>query len=172
MTKVYPTNHGTFGAAGTSRAPGSSRGGTLRARSFRGGAAIVELALTLGILFSVVYGTIEFGYYFFVKNTMEAAAREGCRAAIVSGGTNNSATTAAINQMVGSGLLPSGATTMGNYTLSTTPSTIYGTSIGTEVTVTITATWGTVGSGFRPAQIIGASKTISAACSMRKEGSP
>jgi Flp pilus assembly protein TadG len=133
---------------------------------------MVELALTLGILFSVVYGTIEFGYYFFVKNTMENAAREGCRAAIVAGGTNATVTTAAITQMVGSGLLPSGATTMGNYTLTTSPSTISGTSIGTEVTVTITANWGTVGSGFRPAQIISGSKTISAACSMRKEGSP
>jgi Flp pilus assembly protein TadG len=64
MTRVYPKHRGAI------RAAGLSSGGSLRARSFRSGAAMVELALTLGILFSVVYGTIEFGYYFFVKNTM------------------------------------------------------------------------------------------------------
>jgi len=42
--------------------------------------------------------------------------------------------------------------------------------IGDTLTVTITATWGTVGAGFRPMALIGASKTLTTASAMRKEG--
>ena len=40
------------------------------------GGAVLELALTLSILFSICYGLIECGYYFYVKNSMEGAARK------------------------------------------------------------------------------------------------
>jgi len=136
----------------------------------RSGLATLELALTLSILFSICYGTIEFGYYFFVKNTMQGAAREGCRAGIVAGAANTDVNNAAINQLVVAGLLPTGSTTSGNYTIVTSPSTVSSTSVGTTLTVTITATWGVVGANFRPMGLIGASKVLSAACSMRKEG--
>ena len=38
----------------------------------RRGGSVLETALTLSILFSICYGLIECGYYFYVKNTMEA----------------------------------------------------------------------------------------------------
>lgn len=143
----------------------------------RTGAATLELALTLSILFSICYGTIEYGYYFFVKNTMEGAAREGCRAGIVAGATDASVTTAAISPMVAAGLLPANSATMGNYTLSVNPAgspsaglNTANTPVGQTLTIQITATWGTVGASFRPMALIGSGKTVLAAAAMRKEG--
>ena len=157
-------------------------GGALR----RGGAVTLEMALTLSILFSICYGLIEFGYYFYVKNTMEGAAREGCRAAIVTGATIAAANSAVENQLQVANLVPSGTTasgtgtyTIGNYTVTYTDSTTSTTlnsstlptmPIGDTLTTTITATWVTVGAGFRPMALIGSSKTLTTASAMRKEG--
>jgi Flp pilus assembly protein TadG len=153
----------------------------------RTGGATLELALTLSILFSICYGLIEFGYYFYVKNTMEGAAREGCRAGIVTGATNTTCNTAVANQLQAAGLISStsasgsGPYTIGNYTveyddysptsLSTTSNaTVANIPTGDTLIVTITATWGTVGSGFRPAQMIGSGKQLKTASAMRVEG--
>jgi Flp pilus assembly protein TadG len=160
-----------------------NRSGTLR----RTGAATVELALTLSILFSICYGTIAYGYYFFVKNTMEDAVREACRAGIVagaaitgSGGTNSVAEGILQNSgLVSSGTSASGGGpyTIGNYsvsytdsTTSTTVSSLSGMTVGDTLTVTMTANWGTVGVDFSWGNIISSSKTLTASCSMRKEG--
>jgi Flp pilus assembly protein TadG len=153
----------------------------LKSRRFRhrhSGMALVELALTLGILFSITYGTIEFGYYFFVSNSMQGAAREGCRTGIVAGATNTTVTTEIESYLQECGLVPSGTTasgsggtyTIGNYTVVLSPVNVTTATVGNTLTVTITGTWGTVGAGFRPMAIIGSSKTVTAATSMRIEG--
>jgi Flp pilus assembly protein TadG len=149
----------------------------------RRGGAVLELALTLSILFSICYGLIECGYYFYVKNTMEGAAREGCRAGIVTGGTTAECNSAIENQLQAAGLVPNGTSasagsgvyTIGNYTVTymdngVTVTNVASITTGDTLTVQITATWGTVGAGFRPAAIIGASKTITTASAMRVEG--
>ncbi len=151
----------------------------------RSGTATLELALTLSLLFSITFGLIEFGYYFYVKNSMEGAAREGCRNAIVTGATLSTANADIENQLQVANLVPSGTTasgnsgtyTIGNYTVtytdSTTGSTVTSLSsdtVGDTLTVKITANWGTVGAGFRPMALIGASKTLTCASSMRIEG--
>jgi Flp pilus assembly protein TadG len=143
----------------------------------RSGAATLELALTLSILFSICYGTIEYGYYFFVKNTMQGAVREGCRAGIVSGAVDSSVTAAAINQLYVAGLITSSTTatgsgpyTIGNYTLTISPDPFTSMLVGNTLTVTMTATWGVVGQNFRPEGLIAASKIVTTASSMRKEG--
>jgi Flp pilus assembly protein TadG len=159
----------------------SNRGTTARRR--RRGGAVLELALTLSILFSICYGLIECGYYFYVKNTMEGAAREGCRAGIVTNATTAQCNTAIENQLQAAGLVPNGTTasgsgnsyTIGNYTVTfedngTATSNVANVPTGDTLTVQITATWGTVGAGFRPAAIIGANKTITTASAMRVEG--
>jgi Flp pilus assembly protein TadG len=143
----------------------------------RSGAATVELALTLSILFSICYGTIEYGYYFFVKNTMQSAVREGCRAGIVAGATDSSVTAAALNQLQVAGLVSnsttvggSGPYTIGNYTLTISPDPFTSMTVGNTLTVTMTATWGVVGQNFRPEGLIASSKVVTTATSMRKEG--
>lgn len=45
----------------------------------RRGVAAVELALVAPLLFTILFGIIEFGWMFSVKNTMINAAREGAR---------------------------------------------------------------------------------------------
>lgn len=47
------------------------------------GVAAVELALVLPIFFFVVFATIDFGWYFYVKHTIQSATREGTRLALV-----------------------------------------------------------------------------------------
>jgi Flp pilus assembly protein TadG len=66
------------------------RGRTQRRR----GAALVETALVLPIFFGVVLGIIEFGRAFMVAQLLNNAAREGTRAAIMSGSTNTEVETA------------------------------------------------------------------------------
>ncbi len=53
-------------------------------RSHRRGSTIVETALVLFfVLLPLSFGTIEYSYAFFVKNAMQAAARETVRRAIL-----------------------------------------------------------------------------------------
>jgi len=173
----------------------SRTGGKLlgRGRMFRRrGGSVLELALTLSILFSICYGLIEFGYYFYIKNTMEGAVREGCRAGIVTGATMSTCNSAIENQLQAAGLVANNASISGSggtYTIGSNYSiTYYDTPsgsvtetaiadltsssipVGDTLTVKIQATWSVVGQGFRPAGIIGASKVLSTASSMRKEG--
>jgi len=135
-----------------------------RSRSLRRGTAVVELALTCIILLYLCFGTIEFGYYFFIKNTLEGAAREGARAAIPAGATESSVTSAVDATLTAAGL------NTANFTITTTPTDISTCSVGSNVTVEVSGTWGTVGSGFRPMGLIGTNKTLTGTSVMRKEG--
>ena len=47
------------------------------------GAAAVEFALVLVLFLTLVFGVIQYGYYFLQANSAETAAREGARAAAV-----------------------------------------------------------------------------------------
>lgn len=53
-------------------------------RRRRSGTELLEIGLiAVPILLTTVFGTIEFGTYFYVEHNMQAAAREGARAGIV-----------------------------------------------------------------------------------------
>ena len=50
----------------------------------RSGTELLELGLVaFPLLLTMIFGTIEFGTYFYVEHNLQAAAREGARAAIV-----------------------------------------------------------------------------------------
>ena len=53
----------------------------------RRAAAIVEFAVILPVLLTILFGIIEYGYIFMVRLTVEHAAREGCRVASLSTST-------------------------------------------------------------------------------------
>jgi len=134
--------------------------------AFRRGTTVMETCIVLLMLSYLVFGMVEFGYYFYVKNAMEGAAREGARAGIVSGNYNTAVTTAAQNAMVGFNTA--------NFTVSVTDTSGSALEAGTaaagvQIKVTVSATWSTIGAGFRPMNLIGGTKTISGACVMRKE---
>jgi Flp pilus assembly protein TadG len=47
------------------------------------GATAVEFALIAPLFFFLVFGTLEFGWYFFVQHTLQSATRDGTRFALV-----------------------------------------------------------------------------------------
>ena len=137
----------------------------------RFGGAVLETVLILPVLLYLAFGVVEFGYYFYVKHSLEGAARDGCRAFIASGATLTDVTNAVSVSMSASNLGSSGYTVQtqdgatvlnaGNYTTAVA---------GDTITVTVTCTWGTAGSGYRPWGLIGASKPVVGTAVMRKEG--
>ena len=62
----------------------SSRRHDSRAR----GAAIVEFAVVLPLLITILFGIIEYGWVFMVRQTLQHAAREACRTAVLSTSTD------------------------------------------------------------------------------------
>jgi len=54
-------------------------------RRSRRGAAAVEMAVVMPVLFTLVFGIIEFGWMLTVQNTLVHAAREGARIGALAG---------------------------------------------------------------------------------------
>lgn len=133
----------------------------MRVRRHRRGNAVLEAALVLPILLLLAMGTVEFGYFFYVKHNLQGAAREGARRAIVANATNADVNAAVASAMQLYGLENSG------YTVTANPSDISGAASGDAVSVTVQCTWGTV--GIRPLHLIGADKIVKGAAAMRKE---
>ncbi len=75
-----------------------------RGRSQRGN-AVIEFALSFGLLFSVFAGVFQFGYFYYVYNSLESAVRGGARYASLrvydsATATPSSAFTTAVRNMV------------------------------------------------------------------------
>src|SRR3954453_4626741 len=132
----------------------------------RRGASILEMALTLAILLNLTFGTIEFGYFFFVKNTVQGAAREGARAAIPPSASNSDVTTAVNAALSSTGLNTANFTTTikVNGAVANANTAV----AGQQIEVSVTASWGTV--GLRPLGLISSTKTVLGAATMRREG--
>ena len=141
----------------------------------RRGSAVLDAALVFPILLSLTFGSIEYGYYFFVKNTLQGAAREGCRSGIVLGNDNTDVTQTVASYLKAAGLNSSLTTLDSKFTLkiesplgtSTNSNTL---SAGSALYITVQGSWGTLGQGFRPLALIGTTKTVSGVSVMRKEG--
>src|SRR5262245_10994809 len=98
-----------------------------RKHTARLGAVLVEFALAAPITFIMVFALIEFSRVAMLTNTAENAAYEGCRAAIIPGGTADKARTAANRLMSSVGAI--------NSTITITPAVI--TEMTDEVTVEV-----------------------------------
>jgi Flp pilus assembly protein TadG len=141
----------------------------------RCGSAVLEAALVFPILLSLTFGAIEYGYYFFIKNTLQGAAREGSRSGIVLNNANTDVTTVVAGYLKAAGLNSSATTLDSKFTLkiesplgsATNCMTL---TAGNPLYVTISGSWGALGQGFRPLALIGTSKTVSGVSVMRKEG--
>jgi Flp pilus assembly protein TadG len=132
----------------------------------RRGASILEMALTLTVLLNLTFGTIEFGYFFFVKNTVQSAAREGARAAIPPGASNTEVTAAVNSSLTAAGLNTANFTT--TVKVNTVVANASTAAPGQQVEVSVSGSWGTV--GLRPLGLISSTKTVLGAASMRREG--
>jgi Flp pilus assembly protein TadG len=135
-------------------------------RHCRTGGAVLEMVLVLPILLALAFGTVEFGYFFYVKSNVQSAAREGARAAILPSSTSSDVNTAIANAMSAAGLSSSGYTTsiMDANGAAVTLSSV---AAGTAIKVTVQCNWSTV--GIRPLGLISAGKVIVGATTMRKE---
>lgn len=137
-------------------------------RARRRGNGVLEAALVLPVLLYLSMGMVEFGQYFYAKHTIQAAARDGARSAILPTATQSGAQTAISNTMSSANFSPS------TYTYTFTDA-LYGTTItnvasvakGSGIKVTVTANYGNV--GVRPLGIISATKPVVGTTTMIKE---
>jgi len=137
----------------------------------RRGNAVLDMAFVLPILLGLAFGVVEYGYYFYVKNNVQAAAREGARAAIVPSATYQNVLDAVSNVMTAAGLNNTG------YAVTLTDTTGAAVSLssvaaGTSIKVSVQCTWGSVGVHPLPEVLGGMSPTklVKGATVMRKEG--
>ncbi len=118
--------------------------------------ALVEFALVAPMLFTILFGIVEYGYVYMVRQTMTNAAREGCRIAILQSNSE-----ADVLGVVDTMMAPTGVST---YDTVFTPATVD----DPINTVVISTTYDAISllPGFF-SQVIG---DISVSCSMREEG--
>ena len=131
---------------------------------------MIETALMLPILLMLTFGGIEYGYLFFVKHTLQGAAREGARAAISPNATNADVTRRIAEALEAAGLQASKTTLDPKFTLTLDPANVAAPS-GTTLKIDVSSTWGQIGLRVSPPLIrIPATNVIAGAAVMRKEG--
>jgi Flp pilus assembly protein TadG len=133
----------------------------------RRGVSVLEMALVLPILLMLSFGAVDYGYFLYVKNTVQGAAQAGARAAIPSDATNAKVTSIISSMMTAAGLQSS------SYQVTCNPSDVSTAAAGSPVTVTITCTWANVGLHALPVAMggISNSKQVIGAAVMIKEAS-
>ena len=125
-------------------------------RSRRRAAAVVEMAVVTPLLLTMIFGIIEYGWVFMVRQTMTNAAREGARTAVLQVSTDADIIARVNESMVSTGLT--------GYDIDIT----HGTLVDPVETVTLTIPYADVsllGGFFGPKDF-----DIGATASMRKEG--
>lgn len=140
-----------------------------RGKARQRGAAAVEFALVLPFLLMMVLGTIDWGWYFFVREVVTNAAREGARAGAVATAANptQAAEDIARNFITNFGL--TGTPTVA----ANLSSPIIGATAVTTMSVTVTYPVGSL-TGFTSlsqyASLVPAN--VQAQAQMRREGTP
>jgi len=121
-------------------------------------AAVVEFAVVLPLLLTILFGIIEYGWVFMVRQTLQTAAREGARIAILQ--TSEEPYTAALNR-IAEVMQPTGLTT---YTVTMTHATV----ADPVETINVTIPYADVS---LMGNFFGShTYDLGGACSMRKEG--
>ncbi|MBI1824906.1 MAG: pilus assembly protein [Planctomycetes bacterium] len=121
------------------------------------GAAVVEFAVVLPLLLTILFGIIEYGWVFMCRQTLQTAAREGCRIAVLQ---TETAPYSDVSDRVQSVMAPTGLA----YSLSMT----HATTANPIESVTVTVPYSKIslmGGFFGPHNY-----DIGGTCSMRKEG--
>lgn len=143
-----------------------------RIRRERRGNAVLDAAFVLPILISLAFGTIEYGYFFFVKHSLQGAAREGARVGILPNATNAQVLEAVASSLHAAGLNSSPTSLDAKFTLNSSPATVEGQLPGVPIEVTIQSTWDSIGVQALPKFLggIDAAKVVKGTTVMRKEG--
>ncbi len=128
------------------------------------GAAAVEFALVLPLLLTILFGTIEWGYYFFNRQIVINSAREGARVGSLQTMKPSDGVTAAQRYLTGSGLVlkTDGGTVGGQVFTDPAGGTCPGVSSCIRVEYALPSL-----TGFLDA-LLGSTRTITAYAEMRK----
>jgi len=114
----------------------------------------------MSLLLGVSFGTVEYGYAFYLKHAIQNAAYLGTRAAVSTGSTNTSVQSIVSASMAMAGFQSS------QYTLTTSPTTLSGVTAGTSVTITVSCSWANVGITPLPSFLGGIPTNKQITCSM------
>ena len=134
----------------------------------RRGNALIETAFVMIPLMTITFGGIEFGYLFFVKHSLQGAAREGARAAISPNATQIDVTRRVAEGLKAAGLQTSSTAISSKFTLTTTPANVASAGSGATVTVVVQCRWGDV--ALLPQGFVSQDKQLTGSTVMRKEG--
>jgi len=134
----------------------------------RRGNSVVEAVLVFPLLLALMFGTTEYGYYFFVKHTLEGAAREGARVGIMPSGSDTQIQSAVITYLANAGLQSGTSSLNSKFSLTISPSSSSVAS-GSPLSVTLSTTWTGIRAGYAPLHLIPAAQSISGKTTMRKE---
>jgi len=132
------------------------------------GNSVIEAVLVFPLLLALMFGTTEYGYYFYIKHTLEGAAREGARVGILPSGDDTQVRQNVINYLANAGLQSGTASLDARYSLTISPSA-GSVASGSPLAVTIATTWSSVGAGYRPLHLIPANQNVAGKTTMRKE---
>ena len=122
------------------------------------GAAVVEFAVVLPLLLTILFGIIEYGWVFMVRQTLQTAAREGCRLAVLQTTTTPYSN---VTDRVAQVMAPTGLTT---YSVTMTHATVANPIETVEVSIPYDDV--SLMGGFFGTH----SYDLGGTCSMRKEG--
>jgi Flp pilus assembly protein TadG len=130
------------------------------------------MAFALIVLLALTFGVAEYGLAFFVKHNLQAAAREGARAAIVPGATGQQVTDAVTVTMKAARLDQTGFTVVVTDGSTGKAVDVSKAAAGTLIRVEVQCAWGRVGVSALPSGMggIDPKKVMWAATVMRKEG--
>jgi Flp pilus assembly protein TadG len=138
----------------------------------RRGAALIELLFAMTVLLALSFGIAEYGMAFFVKHNLQAAAREGARAAIVPGATAQQVTDAVTVMLKAARLDGSGFKVVVTEAGTGKAVDVSKAAAGTMIQVEVNCTWDGVGVRVLPSSMggIDPKKVLYSATVMRKEG--
>jgi Flp pilus assembly protein TadG len=144
------------------------RTGGRNRRSRSRGAALIEAVFCTAVLFYLVMGGVEFGWYMYAKHVVQSAARDGARTAIISGSTHSASTTAISYTMTNASMQNSGYTyAFRNASNNAVISDVSAVTRGTGIKVTVSVNFGAF--NVRPLGIIPANKAIVGVTTLVKE---
>lgn len=138
--------------------------------------AMIEVVLVFPVLMFVMFGTVEFGQYFYIRNCFEAAARDAARAAVLQTAQQaDPATKATATLLQANVTFNASWMTIVDYTNSNATVTDVSTvPPGHTLIVTIQAQYSSIPNAFRPLSSmtgigVGASRICSGQCQMIRE---
>jgi Flp pilus assembly protein TadG len=142
----------------------------------RRGNAIIETTIVLAVLLYVVFGAVEFGQFFFIRNSFVAAARDACRAACLATAVQTDPATKATSTLAQANVTfnPAWMTIVDLSNSNSTVTDCSAVPLGDKLQVTIWCSYSQIPNAFRPlyqmtGQGIGAGKVCSGQCEMIKE---